>query len=628
MALLGRLLSMVVAGAIGCDLFADETLTLPQAQRPEWLRRDGIVMAGSWEPLLFRVRRDGAPNYVPTPEQRAAYQREHSRAMLQELKSLGVNFIMAHCFKGAGMVAERESMNDAVQFSRLCHEMGFRVGTYCTSSTMLWDLFFQEQPEAQDWSTRDAEGRPVTYGRATYRYYWNRNHPGVEAYLQQVVRFAIEKIGVDLVHLDNYHTGPGWEDVSQERFANYLKKTFSPPELAALGVAAAKVPPPRASDPELLQYAWRDFSCSSLTDAYHRMSRFARTIRSDVLMECNPAGIRPRIEPPVDHGRLLRGGEAFWDEGRRPGFQKNTLSTRIRTYKVARRMENSAFTYVTTPLEMAESMAFNLDCLGAVCWFEYAKINRSPGVNEPMDRALLPYIRFFNTRRELLRDASVVADVAVLRSFPSMVFSTAQEALVTWQVEQALIENRIPFQIVFDDQLDDLGRYRTVILAGCTAMSDAQAAGIRRYVAGGGRLCVIGPLAIYDHWKRPRPKPALEDLPAAAVSRGPLKGDWMSAVKVACQGSFSLAVEGPPGLCAELTEQSHRRLVHLVNYRADEPARDVGVRVKVAGKSSAPRVTLASPGRGKDLSVSCRREGGFVVFRVPAVAVYEVAIVE
>ncbi len=37
-----------------------EPLTMPLEQRPDWLQRDGIVMAGSWEPLLFRVRRDGS----------------------------------------------------------------------------------------------------------------------------------------------------------------------------------------------------------------------------------------------------------------------------------------------------------------------------------------------------------------------------------------------------------------------------------------------------------------------------------------------------------------------------------------------------------------------------------------
>ena len=49
---------------------------LPRDQRPEWLRREGLVMAGSWEPLIFRVRR-GSDSYTPTPQQRADYCRQH-----------------------------------------------------------------------------------------------------------------------------------------------------------------------------------------------------------------------------------------------------------------------------------------------------------------------------------------------------------------------------------------------------------------------------------------------------------------------------------------------------------------------------------------------------------------------
>ena len=40
--------------------------------------------------------------------------------------------------------------------------------------------------------------------------------------------------------------------------------------------------------------------------------------------------------------------------------------SRIRTYKIARGMNNMAFAYATTPLEMAESMAFNQDSLGCI----------------------------------------------------------------------------------------------------------------------------------------------------------------------------------------------------------------------------------------------------------------------
>ncbi|MGQ9648791.1 MAG: hypothetical protein ACUVXJ_01625 [Phycisphaerae bacterium] len=147
---------------------AAETLTLPLGQRPDWLAREGIVMAGSWEPLLFRVRRDGSEGYTPTLQQVADYQREHSPEMVARLKSLGVNFVMMHAYKAFGREAERQSMEDAIRFAKLCHEAGLRVGVYNNSGTLGWELLFKEHPEAKDWVVLDAAGKPVTYGRATY----------------------------------------------------------------------------------------------------------------------------------------------------------------------------------------------------------------------------------------------------------------------------------------------------------------------------------------------------------------------------------------------------------------------------------------------------------------------------
>ena len=52
-----------------------ETLTLPRDKRPEWLQQDGIVMAGSWEPLPFRIMRDsGGKTSIPTESQTKDYQ--------------------------------------------------------------------------------------------------------------------------------------------------------------------------------------------------------------------------------------------------------------------------------------------------------------------------------------------------------------------------------------------------------------------------------------------------------------------------------------------------------------------------------------------------------------------------
>ena len=138
--------------------------------------------------------------------------------MIARLKALGVNFVMMHCYKGAGLQAERQSMADAAQFAARCHEAGLRVGVYVTSGTMLWELFFKEKPEAKEWAVLDAKGKPIIYpwGGASYRYFWNRNHPDAEAYHQKIVRYAIEEIHADLLHFDNYGVGPGWDACSVE----------------------------------------------------------------------------------------------------------------------------------------------------------------------------------------------------------------------------------------------------------------------------------------------------------------------------------------------------------------------------------------------------------------------------
>lgn len=606
-----------------------EPLTLPAEQRPAWLSRDGIVMAGSWEPLYFRVRRDGAPDYTPTAEQRAAYQREQSPEMVARLKELGVNFVMMHCNKGGGLEAERESMADAVRFARLCHENGLRVGVYVSSATLLWEHFFNEVPAAKDWILLDRDGQPRTYGRATWRYFWNRNHPDAAAYHRRIVEFAVREIQADLIHVDNYFAGPGYDACSVERFRRYLGDTFTDQERAAMGAATLDaVRPPDDRSPDALQYAWREFGCRSLADSYWDLTRWARTLRPDILMECNPGGPRSWITPPVDHGRLLQGGEAFWDEGQRPGYNKGQLRSRIPTFKIARRMNNIAFTYTRNPLEMAESMAFNRDCLGCVCWFEYAEPYDYPGSKALMAADLGPSIRFFHQRRDLLRDAEVIADVAVLRSFPSQVFAGATNAQLTNQVEQALIANRGAFQIIYDHQLDALSRYRVLVLAGCVAMGDRQLEQIRRYVDAGGRLCVVGPAATHDAWNRPRAKSGLDDLPAERVVRIGAQDDPLAAVRRACDNAPSVEVDGPHGLCAEFTQQPGRRLVHLVNYRGGEPAREVGIRLRLPVGSRAKSARLAGPEHAADQTLPLEEQGGVVTLTVPEVRVYEIVVLE
>jgi len=637
--------SLQAEGPVGRNACEQPVANLPRTERPEWLRREGMVMAGSWESLPFRVRRgrrgdtppeweapDQGRDYQPTPQQLAAWRRETSDEMLAELKSLGVNFLMIPLHKGAGMEAERPYMKDAVAWTRRCHEAGLHVGAYVDSETLLWELFAKEVPGYRDWLTLDKDGKPILYSRSQpFRFRYSRNHPAAHNYFLKVIQFAVEEAKVDLLHFDNYLRAPGAEADSLAQFRRCLRATFAQEDLEAMGIgdpAAAPCPITDSSN-SLLGYAWADFSCGYLAHSYRRRCEYARSLRPDILMECNPHGVMPRTVVPRDHFRLVGHGEAFWHEGTPYGYsgcRDGKVQSRIRSFKVGRLLDNMVFCKNSNPLELAESMAFNLDCLGCICFFEYGVIRRYPYSPDGVMPASKPLIRFYNTRRELFRDTTVIADAAVLRSFPSQVFADKRVAELTCRVEQTLIENRVPFQIVGQRHLDDLSRYRTLVLAGCPALSDVDVRRIQRYVAGGGRLCVVGPAATHDEWLRPRPQPALEKLPKSRVVSIEASGDVLAAVRHACGGEPSAVVEAPVGLCTELMEGADVRLLHLVNYCEGQTLRPVTARLRVPPGRRVKAVTLASPGRPEDLSLPYERHGDTVTFTVPEIGVYGVAV--
>ena len=108
----------------------------PALDRPQWMDHPGIVMAGNWEEPTFRARRAGRMDFTLPPDKLAPYQREHSPEMIARLKDLGVNFLMIHVYKGAGMATEAAGMEDSRRFAALARKAGMRVGTYI-GGTML-----------------------------------------------------------------------------------------------------------------------------------------------------------------------------------------------------------------------------------------------------------------------------------------------------------------------------------------------------------------------------------------------------------------------------------------------------------------------------------------------------------
>jgi hypothetical protein len=100
-------------------------------------------------------------------------------------------------------------------------------------------------------------------------------------------------------------------------------------------------------------------------------------------------------------------------------------------------------------------------------------------------------------------------------------------------VREALIRARIPFLPIHADHVDRAGDELTLlVLPNLGALSDAQCAGMRRFVERGGGLVATGESSRYDEWGDPRADFALADLFGVHASgvhhgtSGPADASW------------------------------------------------------------------------------------------------------
>ncbi len=133
-----------------------------------------------------------------------------------------------------------------------------------------------------------------------------------------------------------------------------------------------------------------------------------------------------------------------------------------------------------------------------------------------------------------LRNERPLARVAIVYSQQTSWFHSGgapdalEGAALGWY--QALIEARIPFEMVHDRLLDParLGAFRTLILPNIAALSDAQCAQLRQFVAQGGGLVATSETSLCDEWGKPRADFGLADL-FGATWRGAMEGPMRNA---------------------------------------------------------------------------------------------------
>jgi hypothetical protein len=413
------------------------------------------------------------------------------------------------------------------------------------------------------------------------------------------------------------------------------------------------------------------------------MEDLLRGLNPEVAVESNPhSGISGRNtiwEQGVDYPRLLSHMDAVWtEEGDAAGVGKDgILVSRIRTFKMASTLHNTLFVGTGgqggSTLQMAESMAFGRQCLGDVGGL-------LAGYDLPADQRR--YIRFFHQNFEHYRDVENVADVAVLHSFATMGFNNDRPAVSTMLFEQALIQGHVPFDIIFDDNLGDLSKYRVLVLADQECLNAEKLDLIRKFVQGGGGLVVTEHSSLYTEWRQrrrefglkdllkvdappwhgprtpegllkippvrnpagrgrvayiPEVRPSIEKPPSARMTSEywKLPVNWkelVDSVKWAAGGRLSLEVTAPLTVVTELMEQKQKRriLLHLLNYNVAQttPVRGVEVSLQIPEKEKLMKVSLLSPDAESAQSLAATVKKGTVSFTVPRLVTYSLAVIE
>jgi hypothetical protein len=505
--------------------------------RPKWLASHQMRWAWlCWEPLMMLRRVGGV---FETAEANAHwtedwFKRCHSREIVEKLKDAGFNCVTTHFHKGFGIEAEREEMESAKELIALCHEYDIRVFAYLQSATFMYETFLKEMPEAKGWMQIDKFGNFSELGPQYWRYMHCFNQRGYTDFVKRVARLAILEANADGIWLDTAGGFYCYCDACQRMFREYLTQKWpAPKEVFGIPSFDGIKIPTAVNCRDVLYQEWIRFRCDSTTRSIKQVRDYAKELNPEVAVAVNtsmPSPINFYEQGGVDFNAVNRIVDCSLSEnGDYPGIDDGAIVNQVRNFKAVDASGavtiSSAWNLDETNqdimpgndeqinLHMAECAAFGKRCVastwalrpieqGRKCFFEREEIYQAVKSNN----------RFFERNEDLYVGTKSLANVAILHSFPSMAFAFERVYASVAGFEQICFQNQIPFEIVFDENLPELGRYDVLILADQCCLSDQAVEAIRGFASTGKGLICTGDTSLYDENFRQRRDYGLADL--------------------------------------------------------------------------------------------------------------------
>ncbi len=449
------------------------------------------------------------------------------------------------------------------ELTKTAHEEGLFVMARMDSNRTDED-FFTAHP---DWFTRDRNGQPY---RAADKYVTCVNSPYYEEYLTDVMREIIERSHPD-GFTDNSWAGLGRSSIC---YCDNCSRRFRAHAGAAL--------PPTANWDEPIYRQWITWNYACRVELWELNNRVTRAAGGP---DCIWSGMMGgAITEQASSFRDLRAictraDIVMLDHQHRDdntGFQQNG-DTGKRVHGLMgwdKLAPESMALYETGPgyyrvasKPAAEARMWMIAGIagGIQPWWHHVGAYHE---DRRMYHTAEPVMRWWATNQRYLIERTPVASVGLVWSQQNTDFFGRHEAaqLVDGPYTgfmHALVRARIPYLPVhIDDIAREAGRLRTIILPNIGALSDAQAAAIRRFVHDGGSLIATGHTSLFDEWGVARSDFALADLFAC---------HWQGEVPRARRRAGAGADESGAVFAPETSGHTYLRLSPELRARVDGP---------------------------------------------------------
>jgi hypothetical protein len=679
--LIARVLSLILLTAATAVLSAP-TNSAPQTRWEKSARQKNEQTKGiTWmthEPIDFLCRRGDHFD-----DEAARYQQMCEPENIKRMAAAGVRFGRIYFYKGFGAEYERANMEQDKRTAEIMHQCGMKVGLYM-GGTMFAETLYRELPEARNWEQRDQNDHWVPYGMQTFRHYACPNEPAYRDYLKKILKYAVQEVGADQFSFDNIMLQPEPMSCRCPRcikaFHEFLRKRYPTPEACRRRFGLPDVdwvqvnewyPSTQPDDLTVLNdpvlQEWVRFRCESLANYSKDLYDYVKSLDTNVCVIFNIKGVYSynrywvnAVYHPLyaNHVDVLSFDTGGYDA--RIDARTGALVSQIRSYLVARRLKSSCEEPLQDDLRCAMQMAFDYE----------TPVAGYPGAPD-MTRISTPFLEFYREfYKRYYTGTELVADVAVLHNWPSMAYSINDTYVPVTLMEQVLIQHQVPFDILFDENIDQLDRYREVILAGQECVGDAQVAKLLEYVRKGGTLVLTGNTATYNEWReRRRANPLLPARqegkgrivyipeivradtpekvsagvenaePGATAQRGVRMSpaQWVlpknheaiyQTVVDGLSGGPSIEAALPLTTVMELLTRpdSRETLAHFVNFDRKTPLEPFKVTVRKQFNGPVKSVSCLSPEREETLSLPFQENGDRVTFTVPATKLYAMVV--